>query len=210
MQWPSAAQAPSRCASQGWRQPHSTWHPLEHPAHSLHEPERKKTENCLAPVEQGCMVGVWSVEPECRLGGGGNDDGVKRDCSPLPHAPCGYLPDEDRKAVSVGPATWRGSKSFSCVSVVRGTMSSFLSLKGLSGLPSTMGWVGASAWLHWRTGLSYTTDLLTPEYMVLACCKVIASLLGSRGSNPPQTPSLVVLAAPSIVQLMGPSLPSSS
>lgn len=100
--------------------------------------------------------GLWSQSAGC----GGSDDGVKRDCSSLPHAPCGSLPDEDRKAVSVGPATWRGSRSFSCVSVMRGTMSSFLSPKGLSGLPSTMEWVGASAWLHWRTGLSYTTDLL--------------------------------------------------
>lgn len=109
-------------------------------------------------MEQGCMVG-GSVCGARVQAGESRDDGVKIDCSPLPHVPCGYLPDKDRKAVSVGPATWRGSKSFSCVSVVRETMSSFLSPKGLLGLPYTMGWVGPSVWLHWRTGLSYTTDL---------------------------------------------------
>lgn len=51
---------------------------------------------------------------------------------------------------------------------------------------------------------------LIPEYMVPGYCKVIARLLGSQGSNPPQTPSLVALSALGIVQLMGPSLPSSS
>lgn len=56
----------------------------------------------------------------------------------------------------------------SAVSVVRGTMSSFLSVKGLSGLPSTVGWVGPSSWLPWRTGLSYTTDLFQNIWCWLA------------------------------------------
>lgn len=58
------------------------------------------------------MVGVWSVEPEYRLwtermGMGWrlaveteHGDGVEIGCVPPP-TPCGYLPEEDKKAVSV-------------------------------------------------------------------------------------------------------------
>lgn len=120
-------------------------------------------------MEEDCMLGVWSVEPECRLwrermGMGWrlaveteHGDGVEIGCIP-PH-PMWLSARRGQKGSVCGPATWKGSRSFSCVSVVRGTVSSFLSLKGLSGLPSAVGWVGLGSWLLWRTGLSYTTDL---------------------------------------------------
>lgn len=44
---------------------------------------------------------------------------------------------QDRRAVSVSPAKWRGSRSLR--SIVRGATSSFLSLKGHSGLSSITG-----------------------------------------------------------------------
>lgn len=64
---------------------------------------KEKMESCLAHVEEDCMVGVWSVEPECRLWravGWGGDRLHFPHPTPLP-VPCGCLPEEDRKAVSV-------------------------------------------------------------------------------------------------------------
>lgn len=164
-------------------------------------------ESCLAQWKKIAwwVFGLWSQSAGCREQG----DGVEIGCAPFspPPVPCGYLPDEDRKAVSVGPATWRGSRSFSCVRVVRGTMSSFLSLKGLSGLPSTVEWVGLSSWLPWRTGLSYTTDLFQSIWCWVAVKQQLDSWASLRSSSPyAPTP----MASPAPVQLSGPSLPSSS
>lgn len=131
-------------------------------------------------VESGMMGGDWLLSP--------------------PPRPMWLSARRGQKGSVCGPATWRGSKSFSCVSVMRGTMSPFLSPKAFQGpLHRGMGGPERQASLEpW----AQVHHRFIPECTVLGCCKVTARLPGSPCSS--HTASLEGSSAPGIFSSWAP------
>lgn len=145
----------ARCAALGRRQSLSAWRPLEHP---WHEPKRKRRwrASCLAHMQEGCVVGVWSAEQSagCRE----RDDGWRLAALPAPMSHVA-LRQKRTERQCLWPSHMERLQKLQLCECCERDNESLPVPKGLPGPPSTVGWVGPSARLPWSPGLRSTTGL---------------------------------------------------